>query len=70
MYRDIQYAFFDFLEKILKDCDLNPSVGRVPLHYEKPIYGVQVPNFTDFAAPGVILSKKEKIFTRSGSIVY
>lgn len=60
LYRDIQYAFFDFLDKILKDCDLNPAVGRIPLKWEQPVYGDQVPNFTDFAAPGVILSNENE----------
>lgn len=58
LYRDIQYAFFDFLDKILRDCELNPAVGRIPLKWENPVYGDQQPNFTDFAAPGVILSNK------------
>ncbi|XP_037027218.1 ABC transporter G family member 23 [Bradysia coprophila] len=56
LYRDIQYAFFDFLEKMLTDCDMNPAIGRIPLKWEQPVYGDQVPNFTDFAAPGVILT--------------
>lgn len=58
LYRDIQYRFFDFLQKILKECDINPAVGRIPMKWEQPIYGDQVPNFTDFAAPGVILSNE------------
>lgn len=61
LYRDIQYAFFDFLDRILKDCDLNPAIGRVPLKWEQPVYGDQVPNFTDFAAPGVILSNNDDV---------
>lgn len=56
LYRDIQYAFFDFIERILIDCGMNPSLGRIPLRWEQPIYGERVPNFTDFAAPGVILT--------------
>ncbi|KAG4069757.1 hypothetical protein HA402_003198 [Bradysia odoriphaga] len=56
LYRDIQYAFFDFLERMLTDCDMNPAIGRIPLKWEQPVYGDQVPNFTDFAAPGVILT--------------
>lgn len=62
LYRDIQYAFFDFLDKILRDCELNPGIGRVPLKWEQPVYGDRVPNFTDFAAPGVILSNENRFF--------
>lgn len=56
LYRDIQYAYFDFIEDILKDCELNPSVGRIPISWNTPIYGDRIPNFTDFAAPGVQLT--------------
>ncbi|XP_046806084.1 ABC transporter G family member 23 [Lucilia cuprina] len=56
LYRDLQYAFFSFVENILIDCDLNPKLGRVPVNWNQPIYGFNNPNFTDFAAPGVILT--------------
>lgn len=56
IYRDLQYAFFSFVEEVLKDCDINPRLGRVPVDWNKPIYGFENPNFTDFAAPGVILT--------------
>lgn len=45
-----------FIDEILSACDLNPSVGRIPVHFNKPVYGDEIPNFTDFAAPGVILT--------------
>lgn len=56
LYRDIQYAFMDFIAGILKDCDINPAVGRIPILWNKPIYGDVIPNFNDFAAPGVQLT--------------
>ncbi|XP_018804572.1 PREDICTED: ABC transporter G family member 20 [Bactrocera latifrons] len=56
LYRDLQYTFFDFVEDILRDCELNPKIGRIPVDWQKPIYGTRNPNFTDFAAPGVILT--------------
>lgn len=56
LYRDLQYTFFDFVAGILKDCDVNSKLGRVPLDWQEPIYGDRNPNFTDFAAPGVILT--------------
>lgn len=56
LYRDIQYAFFDFIENILSSCQMNPSIGRIPISWKKPIYGDRIPNFTDFAAPGVQLT--------------
>lgn len=56
LYRDIQYAYFDFIESILKDCQINPLAGKIPIHFDNPIYGDRIPNFTDFAAPGVQLT--------------
>ena len=56
LFRDIQFAYFDFISDLLSDCGINPIMGRVPLQWNKPIYGDEVPNFTDFAAPGVILT--------------
>ncbi|KAL1396672.1 hypothetical protein pipiens_010361 [Culex pipiens pipiens] len=56
LFRDIQYAYLDFIQGILKDCDVNPSNGRPPIQWNTPIYGDRDPNFTDFAAPGVILT--------------
>ncbi|RZC34819.1 ABC transporter G family member, partial [Asbolus verrucosus] len=32
------------------------KVGTIPIHWEKPLYGYDNPDFTDFAAPGVILT--------------
>lgn len=56
LWRDIQYAFFDFINNILADCNENPSQGKIPLRINDPIYGDKIPNFTDFAAPGVVLT--------------
>lgn len=56
LWRDLQYSFFDFIESILTDCDVNPAVGKIPVQWNDPVYGDRVPNFTDFAAPGVILT--------------
>lgn len=52
----MQYVFFSFVEKILDDCELNVKLGRVPVNWNPPVYGFNNPNFTDFAAPGVILT--------------
>lgn len=56
LYRDIQLTYFEFIENILDDCDIDPKAGRIPINWHKPVYGDRIPNFTDFAAPGVILT--------------
>lgn len=56
LFRDIQFAYFDFIGDIMTACEMNPALGRVPIQFKDPIYGTQEPHFTDFAAPGVILT--------------
>ena len=34
----------------------NPSAFEFPVKFETPIYGGQNPSFTEFMAPGVLLS--------------
>lgn len=56
LFRDFQFAYVKFISEILKDCDHNEKVGLVPIQFHDPIYGENEPRFTDFAAPGVILT--------------
>lgn len=56
LFRDLQLGFFDFINQVLKACDVNPSLAKIPVRFNNPVYGTQSPNFTDFAAPGVILT--------------
>ncbi|KAG6451240.1 ABC transporter G family member 20 isoform X2 [Manduca sexta] len=54
--RDIQLAFMEAAEYLAKLCDLPKRIMSIPVYFNKPIYGLDVPNFTDFAGPGVILT--------------
>ncbi|XP_039492178.1 ABC transporter G family member 20 isoform X1 [Drosophila santomea] len=54
--RDIQLAFRDFAMGLLGQCGSNPKLGDVPIQFRDPIYGTMNPSFTDFVAPGVILT--------------
>lgn len=54
--RDLGLAFMEATEQLAKICDLPTRIMSIPVHFEKPIYGLTVPNFTDFAGPGVILT--------------
>jgi len=49
-------AYQAYSESILKACNLSPAVGSMPVVFEKPVYGSNEPTFTEFMAPGVILS--------------
>lgn len=54
--RDLQLTYRDFAQNLLKDCDNNPKLGDIPIQFKDPIYGTSTPSFTDFVAPGVILT--------------
>lgn len=56
LYRDIQLAFRDFAMILLEQCGENPKLGDLPIRFEEPIYGSMSPTFTDFVAPGVIIT--------------
>lgn len=49
-------AFATFSEDFLKDCSLPKRLMKIPIHFNKPIYGASLPNYTDFVAPGAILT--------------
>ncbi|XP_049278576.1 ABC transporter G family member 23 isoform X1 [Anopheles funestus] len=54
--RDLQVAYREFAQQLLRVCDNNPKLGDVPIQFKAPIYGTNDPSFTDFVAPGVILT--------------
>ncbi|CAL1673500.1 unnamed protein product [Lasius platythorax] len=54
--RDLQYSYRDFAKDLLSSCDQNSKLADVPIQFKEPIYGDNDPSFTDFVAPGVILT--------------
>ncbi|EFA10297.1 ABC transporter G family member 20 [Tribolium castaneum] len=54
--RDLYFAFEDFFKDYLSSCNIDTKVGTIPIRWETPVYGYGNPDFTDFAAPGVILT--------------
>ncbi|KAK9885990.1 hypothetical protein WA026_014776 [Henosepilachna vigintioctopunctata] len=56
LQRDFYYSLQSFFEDFAISCNYDPKVGRVPIRYEKFIYGEDSPDFTNFAAPGVLLT--------------
>ncbi|XP_037919474.1 ABC transporter G family member 23 isoform X2 [Hermetia illucens] len=54
--RDLQLAYRDFAKDLLNECGYNSKLGDVPIQFKEPIYGTDTPSFTDFVAPGVILT--------------
>ncbi|XP_076265826.1 ABC-type transporter snustorr isoform X2 [Rhynchophorus ferrugineus] len=56
LQRDLQLTYQNFTKDILRDCNQNEELAEVPISFKKPIYGSNQPSFTDFVAPGVILT--------------
>ncbi|XP_076758531.1 ABC transporter G family member 23 [Xylocopa sonorina] len=54
--KDFYRSYQDFIRNVSMMCNYSAKVSDIPLHFETPIYGPLDPNFTDFAAPGVILT--------------
>ncbi|KAJ8918786.1 hypothetical protein NQ315_011070 [Exocentrus adspersus] len=54
--RDLLFGFIHFFSSFLTSCEIDPRIAGLPLRWEDPVYGYEEPNFTDFAAPGVVLT--------------
>ncbi|XP_043266202.1 ABC transporter G family member 20 isoform X1 [Colletes gigas] len=54
--RNLQYSYRDFAKDLLSACDQNTKLADVPIQFKDPVYGTNEPSFTDFVAPGVILT--------------
>ncbi|XP_049823612.1 ABC transporter G family member 20 isoform X2 [Aethina tumida] len=54
--RDVLLGFVGFFKDYLQSCEIPPAIASIPIRWNKPIYGDNVPDFTNFAAPGVIIT--------------
>lgn len=54
--RDLYSSYLDFAKEVTVACNYSSKLASVPVNFKTPIYGPLDPNFTDFAAPGVILT--------------
>ena len=49
-------AYQEFAQDLLSVCDIPAELATLPITFEEPVYGSNEPTFTEFMAPGVILS--------------
>nr|CAI5834721.1 unnamed protein product [Callosobruchus analis] len=54
--RDLLFGFINFFSSYLTSCDVDSRIASLPIRWGSPVYGYENPNFTDFAAPGVVLT--------------
>ncbi|KAJ6219075.1 hypothetical protein RDWZM_004887 [Blomia tropicalis] len=53
---EVLYSFVKVGKQYLRDLGASPNLLEMPITTEEPIYGHRQPSFTEFMAPGVILS--------------
>lgn len=56
LQRQFLISLQEFGLDVARACDVPEGSIRPPFRFNEPIYGPVIPNFTDFAAPGVILT--------------
>ncbi|XP_014281518.1 ABC transporter G family member 23 isoform X1 [Halyomorpha halys] len=56
LQRQIMASLNNFAKDMAAACSVPESMLDVPMRMHEPIYGPAIPNFTDFAAPGVMLT--------------
>nr|CAH0102208.1 unnamed protein product [Daphnia galeata] len=49
-------GFNDFNRNLVTSCDYQPVIPSIPVEFMDPVYGKKNPSFTDFMAPGIILT--------------
>ena len=49
-------AFQKFLAQLVESCEFPADMASIPLVFDNPIYGTSQLTFTDFMAPGIILT--------------
>lgn len=56
LQRTLLENFQSYGQKMLNMMGMNPALAELPIIVQEPIYGVREPTFTEFMAPGVVLS--------------
>lgn len=54
--QSIMESFEQFSSILLKKFNMNPSLAQLPVVLSEPVFGTLDPSFTNFMAPGIILS--------------
>lgn len=49
-------GFNEFNRNLVTSCDYQPVIPSIPVEFMDPVYGKKNPSFTDFMAPGIILT--------------
>lgn len=56
MERKLRQTFKEFAEQLMSDCGFPRALGNIPINFLEPVYGSYEQEFTDFVAPGVVMT--------------
>lgn len=54
--RKLRETFMQFAQQLMEDCGFPRQLGNIPVAFETPIYGSFDEEFTNFVAPGVVMT--------------
>jgi ABC-2 family transporter protein len=54
--KKLRQTYQEFAEKLMADCQYPIKLGNIPMNFDKPIYGSYEGVYTDYIAPGVVMT--------------
>ena len=54
--KKLRQTYLEFAENLMADCELPIKLGNVPIDFLQPIYGSHDGVYTDYMAPGVVMT--------------
>jgi len=54
--RKLRQTFREFAENLMVECGFPRQLGNIPIQFEDAVYGTLDEEFTDFVAPGVVMT--------------
>lgn len=54
--KKLRQTYREFAENLMSDCQFPIKLGNVPIDFKDPIYGTFDDEYTDYIAPGVVMT--------------
>lgn len=54
--KKLRQTYQEFAEKLMVDCEYPLKLGNIPMNFDTPIYGSYDGLYTDYMAPGVVMT--------------
>lgn len=54
--KKLRQTYLEFAESMMSDCGLPVKLGNIPIDFATPIYGSFDGEYTDYMAPGVVMT--------------